>query len=97
MSVCELSLQPVEKVTMSDTSSEVKARPVWKSVNRMGSKSTRLVGASCCTQVSWAGDEQSLKVVNRVWTSDWVATSPVNQSTPIEGSPAVVPRPPGAW
>jgi hypothetical protein len=86
-SVCDFSLQPVEKVTESVISSEANVRPVWESVNRIGSSSTWLVGASRFAQVSRAGEQLSSKVVNRVCTSDWLVTAPVFQLTPTEGSP----------
>ncbi len=87
--------------------SSEKTRPVWWSTQPIGSESTncdtKLDDTS--SQRSRAGEEQSSKLVRSVLGPDWKkATPPVLtlscfnvaslgfQSTPIEGSPALLPR-----
>src|SRR4051812_30984931 len=81
-------------------SCEVKTRfgcePVLRSQKRIGSSVAADVGAVRSAHAARAGDEQSSKLTRYVLTFDWKKTSPVFQSTPIEGSPALLPSAAGA-
>src|SRR3954447_2358433 len=81
-------------------SCEVKIRfacePVLGSQKRIGSSVAADVGAVLSSHVGRAGDEQSSKLTRYVLTLDWKKTLPVFRSTPIEGSPALLPRGAGA-
>jgi hypothetical protein len=73
-------------------------RPVLGSVKRIGSESSCEVAEDLFSQSDFANDgHDRSKPTRRVCTSDWNMNLPVFQSAPIDGSPALRPRPlPGA-
>src|SRR2546421_11807190 len=100
--VCpSLSENEILQVGDVAVSSAAKTRPVWRSVNPMGSESiTCEVGAGRLLQVAFTPPvgQRLAKLMNNVSRSDWkLVTPPIAvfeaefQFTPIEGSPA--PRP----
>src|SRR6266446_3021942 len=82
-------------------SCDVKERPVWRSVNKIGSSDSGALGALLFSQSACDGDTPSLKVTRNIVVPAWYIARPcgfcaVARPTPIDGSPAPVPRPAGA-
>ncbi len=72
-------------------------RPVCLSVNRIGSKlSVSVPWKLLFSQVARAGTVESSKVMRRVCRPAMNIARPDFQFTPIEGSPELLPRLPGA-
>src|SRR3954471_3112628 len=80
---------------LAKTSCETIVRPVFESVQRIGSKlSVPVIGDCFAAHVDagLVGQESSNETLNVV-RSDWKRTLPVTQFAPIDGSPASMPRP----
>src|SRR3954469_579792 len=72
---------------------ETKVRPVRGEVQRMGSKLVREVRLELTfVQVAAAGFTESSNATRKVCRLAWYITLPVFKFTPIEGSPALVPK-----
>src|SRR6266404_2206542 len=83
-------------------SCDVKVRPVWRSVDRIGSSDPGALGALLLSQSACAGDVPSLKVTRSICVPDWYIARPcgfsaVARATPIDGSPEPFPRLEGDW
>src|SRR3954469_21703139 len=90
-----LSLIAERLSVLATTSCETIVRPVFESVQRIGSKlSVPVIGDCLATHVELGlvGQESSNET-RKVVTNDWKSALPVIQSAPIDGSPASMPRP----
>src|SRR5882757_6079157 len=90
-----LSVMAERLSVLANTSWETIVRPIFESVQRIGSKLSFPVICDCLAtqvEVGFVGQESSNETRNVV-TKDWKRTLPVTQFEPMDGSPASMPRP----